>query len=142
MNEIVVSRDLSHDPARVWARYTDHEGWSSWAGLGRVRLVRRGAPERDGEGAVRAFSLSPGLREEVVTFERERLMQYRVTRGPLPIDRHLGEVLFEPRGGGVGITWRVSFRALAPGLGGVMERGLSALFARVLGALDRDLARR
>lgn len=141
MNEVVVSRVIARPIERVWARYTEHEGWSTWAGLGRVKLVRAGAPERDGVGAVRAFSRSPGLLEEVVAFEPPTLMQYRVTRGPLPLDRHLGEVTLDAVDGGTRVTWRASFRCRLPGLGWAMERGMAALFRRILAALDRELAR-
>lgn len=137
-----MSRVVPHPVGRVWERYTDHEGWSTWAGLGRVRLVKTGAKDRDGVGAVRAFSSSPGLLEEVVAFEPPSLMQYRVTQGPLPFDRHLGEVMFDAVDGGTRVTWRVTFRCRVPGLGWAMELGLAALFRRVLGSLERDLERR
>ncbi len=140
MNEVVVSREIARPVEQVWARYTDHAGWSSWAGLGRVKLVRAGEPTRDGVGAVRAFSSTPGLLEEVVTFEAPHLLQYKVTRGPLPFDRHLGEVSFDAVEAGTRVTWRVSFRSRLPGLGWILERGLSTLFRRILAALDRDLS--
>lgn len=142
MNSVTVDRYFPFPVAKVWQRYTDHEGWSDWAGLGRVRLLREGAPERNGVGAVRSFSSSPGLREEVVAFDAPRVMHYRVTAGPMPFDRHLGQVVFASEGDGTRLTWRVSFRCRVPGLGWVMERGLTLLFGRMLAALDGDLARR
>jgi glutathione S-transferase len=142
MHTVEVSRLYSHPIERVFARYTDHEGWTQWARLGRVRLVREGSPDRNGVGAVRAFSSSPGLREEVVLFEPPRRMHYRVTQGPLPFDQHLGEVAFEPEGGGTRLTWRVTFRCRIPGLGRVLRRGLGALFRWMLGSLARDLDER
>ena len=65
MNQVEAVRVFPHPLERVFRRYVDHVGWSEWAGFGPVRLVQEGAPERDGKGAVRAFSWVPGLREEV-----------------------------------------------------------------------------
>jgi len=108
---------------------------------------------------VRAFSAAPGLREEVVRFEPPSLMEYRVIQGPVPMDQHHGEVRFVPEesghdggdpllnapgpaGHGTRVTWRVSFRSRVPGLGWLLERGLTVMFGRMLGSLARDLDRR
>lgn len=139
MVHIEVERSFSQPAERVFRRYTDHEGWSEWAGLGRVRLVREGSPDRNGVGAVRAFALTPGLREEVVRFEPSSVMAYRVTAGPMPFDQHHGEVRFEPEGSGTRLIWQISLRPLLPGVGWVLERGLTLLFRRMLGRLARDL---
>jgi uncharacterized protein YndB with AHSA1/START domain len=142
MRRVEVDRLFPHPVQRVFLRYTDHAGWSDWAGLGRVRLTRLGSPEPNGVGAVRAFSTAPGLREEVTRFEPPSLMEYRVISGPIPLDDHHGEVRFTPEGSGTRVTWRVSFRSRIPGLGWPLERGLAVLFRRMLASLARDLDRR
>ena len=139
MSRVEVDRFFAHPAERVFRRYTDHAGWSDWAGVGRVWLTREGAPERDGVGAVRAFASTPGLREEVTVFEPPARMEYRVVAGPVPMADHRGEVLFAPEGTGTRLTWRVSFRSTIPGLGWVIERGLGVLFRRMLTAFGRDL---
>ena len=136
---ITVERSIGHPIEQVFSRYTDHAGWSDWAGLGRVRLVREGAPHRDAVGAVRAFSLTPGLREEVTRFEPPTRMEYRVVAGPVPMTDHLGEVLFTPDGQGTRVMWRVSFRPTVPGAGWVMRPALESVFNRILSRLARDL---
>jgi len=139
MRRIEVDRLFPHPVERVFRRYTDHAGWTDWAGLGRVYLTRDGSPDPNGVGAVRAFSSTPGLREEVVRFEPPSLMEYRVIQGPVPMRDHLGEVRFTPEGSGTRLTWRVSFRSGIPGLGWLLERGLTLLFRRMLASLARDL---
>jgi uncharacterized protein YndB with AHSA1/START domain len=139
VRRVEVERLIPHPLEKVFARYTDHVGWSGWAGLGRVSLVREGTPERDGKGCVRAFSTAPGLREEVTLFEPPRRMEYRIVRGPVPMADHRGEVCFVPEGSGTRVTWRVTFRSRVPGLGFVIERGLGVLFGRILAAFARDL---
>ncbi len=142
MRNVEVQRLFNHPIERVWARYTDHVGWSEWAGMGAVRLEREGAPERDGVGSVRAFAASPGLREEVTVFEPPRHMEYRVIRGAFPLADHHGDVRFEADGSGTRVIWRVSFRSRIPGLGWPVERALTVLFRRMLAGLARDLDRR
>lgn len=136
---VTVERFIDHPVEEVFRRYTDHAGWSAWAGFGEVRLVREGAPERDGVGSVRAFSLAPGLREEVTRFEPPGRMEYRVVEGPAPITDHLGEVLFESEGRGTRVTWRVSFRPKVPGVGWALGRGLRVVFKRILDRLAREM---
>jgi uncharacterized protein YndB with AHSA1/START domain len=142
VTNVEVERWVEHPVEEVFRRYTDHAGWTDWVGMGRVYLVAEGSPHRDGVGAVRAFAMSPGLREEVTLFDPPRRMEYRISAGvPLLADHH-GEVLFAPQGAGTRITWRVSFRSRVPGLGWILSRALHRLFSRVLSALARDLASR
>lgn len=141
MNHVEVTRELSHPRARVFARYTDHERWGEWTGLGRVRLVKDGAPERDGIGAIRAFAAAGPLREEVTGYEAPSRMTYRIAAGGFPITDHHGEVVFEETGAGTRVTWRVRFRSRLPGTGWLIERGLRRLFTTLLGRLARDLDR-
>ena len=157
MQHVEVERFFPHPVEQVFRRYTDHVGWSEWAGLGKVRLTREGSPDKNGVGAVRAFSTALGLREQVTRFEpplgvaagephapsasSAARMEYRICQGALPLADHNGEVLFTPQGSGTRMNWRVSFRCPIPGLGWPIERGLGVLFRRILARLARDLAR-
>ncbi len=142
MRRLEVEQFIPHPIERVFARYTDHVGWSEWAGTGRWSLVREGSPDKNGVGCVRALSTYPGLREEVVRYEAPTRMDYRIVKGLIPLTDHLGEVRFAPEGSGTRVTWRVSFRPTVPGLGWLLERGLSRVFARMLIDLSKDLDRR
>lgn len=136
---VEVERAFDHPIAEVFARYTDHDGWSRWAGFGKIIVAREGTDSRFGVGSVRAFERVPGLREEVVRLEPPRVQAYRVTAGPVPFTDHLGEVMFEEEGARTRVRWRVSFRPMVPGTGWVLGRGLRVLFGRVLRRLARDL---
>jgi uncharacterized protein YndB with AHSA1/START domain len=139
MHRVAVDRLFPHPIEAVFRRYTDHPGWTDWAGLGRVRLVRDGTPDRNGLGAVRAFSASPGLREEVTLFDPPHRMDYRIVQGAYPLTDHHGEVLFAPEGTGTRVTWSVTFRSKLPLLGWPIKGGLTLLFRKILGGLARDL---
>ena len=117
----------------MWNRYTDHVGWTDWAGLGKVRLEREGVPPPNGVGAVRLISnLGIRVAEEVVSFEPPRRMTYRVVRGPVPMQDHLGEVTFAPHPSGTLITWRCQFNCTIPGLGGLQRRFVTRIFRTAL----------
>jgi uncharacterized protein YndB with AHSA1/START domain len=136
---VTVERSFDHPIEAVFRRYTDHAGWSDWAGFGKVRLVREGSPERDGTGSVRAFANAPGLQEEVTRFEPPSRMDYRISQGGFPLTDHHGEVHFETEGKGTRVTWRVSFRSRLPGTGWALRRGIDMMFRRVLAGLARDM---
>lgn len=136
---VVVERVFAQPREKVFERYADHESWSRWAGFGKVWLAREGGTERNGVGSVRAFRLTPGLREEVTLFERPSRMEYKVIAGPVPITGHHGEVVFEEEGRGTRVRWRASFRAMVPGTGGVLRRMVERVFRRMLAGLARDL---
>ncbi len=140
MQRVEVQRVFNAPIDTVWARYTDHVGWTRWAGLGTVRLDRQGTPAPNGVGAVRAIS-SAGVTvyEEVLTFEPPKRMTYRVVKGGIPIKDHLGEVLFEARGDGTLITWRCQFESKIPGLGVLFRILITRLFSKALTGLSRQL---
>lgn len=136
---VEVERVFDHPIDQVFARYTNHDGWSRWAGFGKINVAREGSTERFGVGSVRAFARVPGLREEVVRFEPPHLQAYQVTAGAVPFTDHLGEVMFEEEGARTRVRWRVQFRPMVPGTGWVLSQGLRVLFRRVLARLARDL---
>lgn len=139
MQHVEVEQVVEAPIETVWDRYTDHVSWTRWAGMGRVRLVREGARERNGTGCVREFSnLGFRVREEVLDFEPPRRMTYRVVSGGLPMREHLGEVRFEPCERGTRVVWRCRFEPGVPLLGGLLAAFIARLFRRALASLARQ----
>ncbi len=138
MQNVEVTRHFPAPPARVFEVYTDHAGWSQWAGFRRSWLEREGAPDRNGSGAIRGFA-SGGIEafEEVLEFEPPKRMTYRVVRGGLPMRDHLGEVLFEADGDGTLLTWRCRFESRIPGLGWLLRLIVNRVFRNALEGLAR-----
>jgi uncharacterized protein YndB with AHSA1/START domain len=136
---IEVERTFAAPRERVWERYTDHAGWTEWAGAGKVHLERQGEEHRDGVGCVRVID-NPGVsvREEVTAFEPPERMQYRMLGGT-GIRDHQGEVLFEDLGERTRVVWRCTFEPTVPGSSWVLQRGVSFFFSRVLRRLARAL---
>lgn len=138
MQHVEVERRFPAPPQEVWDVYTDHAGWTQWAGLGRAWLEREGHTDRNGVGAVRGFA-SGGVKvlEEVLEFEPPKRMTYRIVKGGLPMRDHLGEVLFEPDGDGTRVVWRCRFESRIPGLGGLLQRFITRIFRNALAGLAR-----
>jgi uncharacterized protein YndB with AHSA1/START domain len=109
MHEIHLQQRFQAPPERTFATVTDHEGMPAWVPA-KVRLVKQGAPDRNGLGAVRRVS-ARGLvvQEEVVRWEPPRAMDYRVI-GLSPLRDHLGEMRFSPDGAGTLLDYRIRFR--------------------------------
>ncbi|MDJ0848722.1 MAG: SRPBCC family protein [Myxococcota bacterium] len=138
MQEVEVVRRFAAPPQAVWDVYVDHARWQEWAGVGRSVLQIEGQPERNGAGAVRVLGPWPGrATEEVVEFEPPKRMTYRVVKGGLPMRDHLGEVRFEPDGGGTRVVWRCRFESRIPGAGGLMRRAVTKVFRDALEGLAR-----
>ncbi|MCP4003846.1 MAG: SDR family NAD(P)-dependent oxidoreductase [bacterium] len=135
MRSVEVRRRFEAPPRAVWDVYTDHARWSEWAGTPGSRLVAKGQHDPNGVGAVRSFT--GGVREQVLSFDPPRRMTYTVISGPFPIKDHEGEVVFEPDGDGTLVTWRCRFKSKIPGLGGLLERIVTSIFARGLEGLER-----
>jgi len=137
MRRVEVERIIEAPPEAVFARYTDHAGWSTWAGAGKVSLAREGTPDRNGVGCVRAFESAMGLQEEVIEFEPPRHMAYRIARGGFPIKDHRGEVRFEPHARGTRLVWSVEFGSRIPLSERLLARFLRTMFGRLLARFER-----
>jgi uncharacterized protein YndB with AHSA1/START domain len=137
MPRVEVDRVIEAPPEEVFAKYTDHVGWSRWAGAGPVRLARVGSPERNGVGAVRAFERAMGLQEEVIEFEPPRHMAYRVVRGGFPIKDHRGDVRFEPHPRGTRIVWSVELGSRIPFTAGLVARFVERMFRMLLARFEQ-----
>jgi uncharacterized protein YndB with AHSA1/START domain len=136
MPTIEVERILDAPPQTVFDRYTDHAGWSAWAGVGNVSLAKPGSPQPNGVGAVRRFDKAMGLKEEVLEFEPPRRMTYKVVQGGFPLKDHLGEVLFEPHPRGTRLVWRVSFGSKIPFTATALARFIKRVFEMLLSRFE------
>jgi uncharacterized protein YndB with AHSA1/START domain len=137
MRRVEVERIIEAPPEVVFARYTDHAGWTAWAGTGKVSLAREGAPDKNGVGCVRAFESAMGLREEVIEFDPPHRMAYRIAHGGFPIKDHRGEVRFEPHARGTRLVWSVEFGSRIPFSERAIAGFLGRMFDRLLTRFER-----
>jgi hypothetical protein len=120
-------------PAQVWPLIGEAERWKEWSFLDRSDLVRDGAPDRDGVGAIRRFTrMGVGSTEEVVVWDPPHHLGYAILSG-FPVRHYRADVVLAPEGTGTRITWSSSFDEQIPGTGSVMTMVLRRLitgFAR------------
>ncbi len=143
MHEIHIRQRFEAPLDRVFATVTDHEGMPAWLPA-KVRLVKQGAPDRNGLGAVRRI-VARGLavHEEVVRWEPPHAMDYRVI-GRSPLRDHLGEMRFSSQNdGGALLDYTIRFRVpwyFGGGLlGSYVEKTLNAEIGAGLAKLSSTL---
>jgi hypothetical protein len=118
MHRIVVKAYIHAPIERVWNVFSDHEGYSSLKGVQYAKLLKEGAKERNGVGAVReVHGMGVEFIEDIVTYEPPRLLEYKVVQCSKPIDHEIGRVELIPRGEGTEIHWVSSFRLKIPLIG-------------------------
>jgi hypothetical protein len=127
MTEIFMQQRFDAPAARVFALLTDHVGFGRALGED-IRVEREGVPAPNGLGAVRAIhARGLTIREEVVGWEADRAMSYRVVSGA-PFRSHLGEIRLVPDGGGTRVDYRIRYEwpwwLGGPVVGGLIARGL------------------
>lgn len=101
----------------------------------RTYLLRQGANEPEGVGALRRFALGPvGSVEEVVVWEPPHHLGY-VARKGLPVRAYRADVRLEADGEGTLVRWSGALDPLVPGTGPIVlacVRGLVSGFTRRL----------
>ena len=139
MQHIEVTQHLAVSPAAAWPIFMDLAGWTTWAGVGRVRVEREG--DANGVGAIRVFS-GGSAREEILSVGPGHRVTYTVLSGA-PLRDHLGEAVFtEAADGGTDAIWRCRFESKIPGFGPVIRGGIGWVFRRTLRRLERETKRR
>jgi len=112
----------------IWLAYTDHARWSEWTSIPKTSLFKEGSPDKNGVGCIRRFG--PGgpfdAFEEVLVFEPNSRLEYRVNKGPLPFVNHRGIVIFsdEMKDGkkGTRIHWHCTYETRFALMGKLMEK--------------------
>jgi hypothetical protein len=122
----------------IWEVLADSRSWPTWSPNDEAELLREGVPAPDGVGAVRTFRTGRiNVREEIVAFEPERRVAYRLLAG-LPVRDYVGEVTLAPREGDPAVTdlvWRSTWQPKYPGTGWALRKGFQQITKRWAGAL-------
>jgi uncharacterized protein YndB with AHSA1/START domain len=125
------------DPATVYALLRDGSTWPDWSPIDSYALVRPGADEPEGVGAVR--ELRSGRitgRDEIVELVPDRRLSYAHTSS-LPVRDYRGDVDLEPVPEGTRIRWTVAFDPKLPGTGALVRRALDGFIAKLTDGLAR-----
>jgi uncharacterized protein YndB with AHSA1/START domain len=115
MPSFTLVRTAAAPAETVFDVLTDHRGYPSFTPLRRVELEREGQDDPNGVGAIRKLhAIGPPLREEVLEFERPRLMSYRLLSGA-PVRDHVGTVVLTPYGEGTQVSYSLDTTPAIPG---------------------------
>jgi uncharacterized protein YndB with AHSA1/START domain len=105
----------------VWPLLGEARRWKEWSFLDRSELLREGAPDPEGVGALRRFtSHGVGSTEEVVAYDPPHHLGYAIVKG-FPVRHYRADVHCAPDGTGTLVTWSASFDEKIPGTGRLME---------------------
>ena len=135
MPEIHLQGTVAAPRDAVWRVYTDHRGWTRWAGVKEVVLRQQGDPPPNGLGTIRVIrSGGIAIEEEITAFDPPKRMAYRLIAG-LPVKNYEAEVRFDESESGTAISWDISFQPRIPFTGTllarVMKRGLQDVLDRL-----------
>ena len=141
MSTISASRTIPAPVDIVFDEYTDHERLSDLPLVISAKLIREGATDKNGLGAVRRVNAGlMQLQEEVTVFDRPHLMEYRITWSFPRVQHDLGRVEFTSVPGGTEVSWTsVSSLRL---LGGRLDPILAPLFAFLFRTTLRQVEKR
>ena len=130
---------VSASPPDVFRELTDHEGMVGLPGVTAARLLRAGAPERNGVGAIREVRVR-GLRfvEEIVGYEPHRRIDYRIRECTLPLRHEFGRIDLDAVEGGTRAHWESELSVPGVGwlLGPLMRRMLPSGFEELLAGVE------
>ena len=104
-------------PSTVWEVLADYPGYADLTLARRVEIEREGTPAPNGVGAIRKIiAVGPPIREEIVEFEPERKLVYKMLSGA-PVKNHVGTVTLEPAPGGTRMHYAVETFPAIPVIG-------------------------
>lgn len=123
---------------------TDHANYKLYPGINGSQLLKSGREERNGLGAVREIKVSGAkLQEEIVKFDRNRLMEYRVIEAkPFRIVHPLGRMVFSEVEGKTRVKWTSEFSVQVPLIGGWLDNYVGPRMANGFSIMLQGVAKR
>jgi uncharacterized protein YndB with AHSA1/START domain len=145
MRTVEARRTMKASPERVFEVLSDHEGYTRFPGIRGSVLVRPGATDKNGTGAVRKIDVGPAsFEEEIVSFTRPSSFEYKIIRSRPPIEHEQGRVTISPVDGGCEVVWTTRFAVRLPLIGGIATAIAARMMTRDFGEALRvteELAR-
>jgi hypothetical protein len=117
--DIDVRVPTTADPRVIYALLRDGATWPEWSSLGSFELVREGATEREGVGAIRLYRTGRFRSyEEIVELVPDRRLSYVVAPGSnMPFRSYRADVDLD----GSSIRWRSTFEPRWKATGWLIE---------------------
>jgi hypothetical protein len=133
VQKIDINMEFRRPVGKLFALLSDHEKMGPILGAN-VKRTRDGKDSLNGLGSVRTLNIGPlpGFDETVTAFEKDKLVEYKITRGS-PLKNHKGVMQFYPSGsGGSRLHYTIEFESKIPLLGPVVRAVLEGSIRRGL----------
>jgi hypothetical protein len=133
VQKIDINMEFRRPVGELFAFLSDHEKMGPILGAN-VKRTRDGKDSLNGLGSVRTLNIGPlpGFDETVTAFEKDKLVEYKITRGS-PLKNHKGVMQFYPSGsGGSKLRYTIEFESKIPLLGPVVRAVLESSIRRGL----------
>ena len=133
VQKIDINMEFRRPVGELFALLSDHEKMGPILGAN-VKRTRDGKDSLNGLGSVRTLNIGPlpGFDETVTAFEKDKLVEYKITRGS-PLKNHKGVMQFYPSGsGGSRLYYTIEFESKIPLLGPVVRAVLESSIRRGL----------
>jgi hypothetical protein len=135
--QFTVVQDFPQPLSAVFAHMAHHDNLAVLFGVP-VRRIRESPDpaEPNGLGSVRVVAIGPVKIEETITvFEKDRLIEYRITRGGF-MKHHRGELRFSAQGDGARVEYQLELESALPLMTGPILKGLQKGISRGLRRLS------
>jgi len=138
-HHVVIDRDFSKPPQRVFAYLAEHENLAEIFGAKVTRLSDGVDGERNGVGSARALQIGPlpPFEETVTEFVPGERIVYRITKGS-PLRGHVGVMTFTPNGQGTHFHYDIRLASPIPGVAAIVKTALTSSVQKGLGKVEQD----
>lgn len=143
MFSIRAERTIKKPIGEVFAALSDHANYAKFKAIDESRLIKNGAYDTNGLGAVREIIAGGAtLHEEIVTYNPPYQLAYKIVfSSPLPYNHELGEITLSEKGDKTHVVWVSKGTITTPIIGKwyfdkqIQKNGARA-FGSILKAID------
>ena len=133
MQQVHVTALINQPLSAVFAAVSDHRKFLSGGGLA-CHLIKKGAPDKNGLGAVRTVrSAKYTFTEEITAFVPNESFDYLITevKPKLRLVHHNGWLEFKTEGQGTRVDWHTHFTITIPVMGWFIERAFGRQLKKI-----------
>ena len=137
VQKININMEFKRPVSELFSLLSDHEKMGPILGAN-VKRTRDGKDSLNGLDSVRTLNIGPlpSFDETVTAFEKDKLVEYKITRGS-PLKNHKGAMHFYPSSsGGSKLHYTIEFESKIPLLGPIIRAGLENSICRGLKKLQ------
>jgi len=139
VQNISLTQEFNAPVETVFGTLTDHESFGNlMSGAQITRVVDSTGENVNGTGSIRSIKmpLAPAFEETVVSYEKNKLMEYTISKGS-PIKNHLGRMNFSEENGKTKLHYTIQLESKlpVPFLGSILKLGVEKSISSLLSKL-------